>query len=91
MKNQDKVTVNYAKWFTKKKGKSSIAHIKDSDNSGNSLYFRCKFCKKKHGLSKCWHLQAKCHYYHDVGHITKFYRKKSFPRTSPPKEIITCT
>ncbi len=91
MKNHDKATANYAKRFTKKKGKSPVTQIEDSEDSTISPSSKCKFCEKEHGPNECWHLQAECHYCHDVGHIAKFCKKKSSPRTSLPKNLITCT
>ena len=91
MKNQDKAIANYAKRFTKKKGKSSVAPIEDSEDFAAGLSSKCKFCEKEHGPNECWHLQAECHYCHDVGHIAKFCKKKSSPKISPPKELVTCT
>ena len=91
MKNQDKATANYAKRFTKKKDKSSIAQIKDSEDFAAGPSSKCKFCEKEHGPNEYWHLQVECHYCHDVSHIAKFCKKKSSPRTSPPKDLVTCT
>ena len=90
MKNQDKATANYAKRFTKKKGKSHVAQIEDSEDSAAGPSLKCKFCEKENGPNECWQLQAECHYCHDVGHIAKFCKKKSSLRTSPPKEFVTC-
>ena len=92
MKNQDKTIANYAKRFTKKKGKSPVSQIEDYKDSAVGPFSKCKFCEKEHGPNECWHLQAECHYCHNVGHIAKFCKKKStLPRTSPPKELITYT
>lgn len=91
IKNKDKTTDNYAKRYIKKKSKSCVAHIEDFDNSISSLSSRCKFYKKKYRSNECYHPEAKCHYFQVVGHITKFSQKKSFIRTSPPKEIIIYT
>ncbi len=76
IKNQDKATANYVQRYTKKKSKFDFAQIEDSDDSATGRSSKCKFCEKEHGPNKCWHLQAECHYCHDVGHIAKFYKRK---------------
>ena len=91
MMNHDKATADYAKRFTKKKGKSFITQIEDSEDFTISLSSKCKFCEKDYGPNECWHLQVKCHYCHNIGHIAKFCKKKSSPKTSPSKNLITCT
>ncbi len=32
--------------------------------------------------NKCWHLQAECHYCHQIRHIAKFCKKKAAPQAS---------
>ncbi len=91
MKNHDKATANYSKRFTKKKGQFPVTQIEDSKVSTISPSSNCKFCKKDHEPNHCWHLQAECQNCHDVGHIAKFCKKKSSPKTRPPKNLITCT
>ena len=56
MKNHDKATANYAKRFTKKKGKSSISQIEDSEAFAAGPSSKYKFCKKEHRPNECWHL-----------------------------------
>ncbi len=90
MKNHNKTTANDAKRFTKKKGKSLVTQIDNSEDSTISPCSKCKFCEKEDRPNECWHLQAKCHYSHDVRDIAKFCKKKSSPRTSSPKNFITC-
>ena len=90
MKNQDKASANYAKQFTKRKGKASVTWAEDFKDPAPSLPSKCKFCEKEHGPNECWQLQAECHYCYDVGHITKFCKKKTSSQTSP-KEVVTCT
>ena len=85
MKNQDKATANYAKRFTKKKGKSFTSNPEDSKDSETSSVPRCKFCEKEHALNKCWHLQAECYYCYKTGHIAKFCKKKLTTQTSSMK------
>ena len=87
IKNQDKVTGNYAKQFTKKKGNPSTK-TKDSKGSTTGLLSKCKFCEKEHGLNECWHLQSECHYCHETDHIAKFCKKKAFLQASPRQIII---
>ena len=84
MKNHDKATANYAKQFPQKKSKPSATDFVISSA------FKYKFCEKKHGPDECWHLQAECHYCHEIGHIVKFCKKKISPQASP-KQLVTCT
>ena len=88
MKNQDKATANFAKRFTKKKGKPST-RSEDSEDSTMGLISKCKFCEKEHEPNECWHLQAECHYCHEIGHIAKFCKKKSSPQASQ-RRVVTC-
>ena len=81
MKNQDKATANYTKRFTKKKRKLST-RSEDSEDSTTGLISKCKFCKKEHEPNECWHLQAECHYCHEIGPIAMLYNKKSSPQAS---------
>ena len=53
MKNQDKVSTNYAKRFTKKKVKDSITWAEDSEDSATSSSSKCNFCKKKYWPNEC--------------------------------------
>ncbi len=78
------------KRYTKKKGKSPVAQIEDSDDSATGPSLKCKFCEKERGPNECWHLRAECYHCHDVGHIAKFCKKKSSLRTSLPKDLATC-
>lgn len=56
MKNQDKATANYVKWFTKKKSKFSFAQIEDSEDLTPGPPSKCKFCEKEYRPNECWHL-----------------------------------
>lgn len=56
MKNQDKVTANYAKWSTKKKAKLPSNQPKESQDLEPRLVTKCKFCEKKHIPNECWYL-----------------------------------
>lgn len=91
MKNQHKTSANYAKQFIKKKGKSSITQIDDSEDLVAGPSFKCKFYEKEHGPNKCLHLQTECHYYYDVGYIVKFCKKKWSLKTSMLKKLVTYT
>ena len=89
IKNQDKATANYAKRFTKKKGKP-LTQTENSEDSNTGLLSKYQFCEKEHGPNECWHLQAECHYCHETGHIAKFCKKKTSPQASS-KRVVTCT
>ncbi len=91
MNNHNKATANYAKRFIREKGKSAVTQIRDSEYSTICPSSKYKFCEKENGSNGCWQLQTECHFRHYVGHIAKFCKKKSFPMTSPPKNLITCT
>lgn len=84
IKNQNKATANYAKQFFKKKSKFSTTDFAIGSAS------KYKFCEKKYRLDKYWHLQAECHYCHEIDHIAKFYKKKISPQAST-KWLVTCT
>ena len=75
MKNWDKTTANYAKYFTRKKGKSFIFKPKNSKNLETSLVSRYKFYKKNYSLNEYYHLEVKYYYCHNISHITKFCKK----------------
>lgn len=82
IKNQDKVTANYAKRFLKKKSKL-LTRTKNSKNPNTNLLSKCQFCEKKHEPNEYWHLQAECYYCHEIGQIAKFYKKKIFSQANP--------
>ena len=53
MNNRNKATANYVKQFIKKKVKSLVTQIEDSEDFTISPSSKCKFCKKEHGSNEC--------------------------------------